>query len=144
MYAAQPRRRVPEQLCVVFRAAAPSFATQDALERAQHPVAPWQGHRIARPWRGRSIREAVVLNPGRLASRRCHSLLLTCPRCGLSISPKVHWLAIEHCPRCLAHAHVAVTLISWPPTGEDVWHEPRPAPRADRPGIRAAERSTPR
>jgi ribosomal protein S27AE len=35
---------------------------------------------------------------------------LRCPRCGLAITPRVAWLIVVHCPRCIAHAHLAVTL----------------------------------
>ena len=37
---------------------------------------------------------------------------LNCPRCGLTIRPRVGWLAIEHCPRCLARRRVAVPLFA--------------------------------
>jgi len=37
---------------------------------------------------------------------------LNCPRCGLSIELRAHWLTIQHCPRCIAHAHTAVDLFS--------------------------------
>jgi hypothetical protein len=45
-------------------------------------------------------------------------LFLTCPRCGLRIGPRAPWLAIEHCPRCLAHARLPVKLVSSPPPSE--------------------------
>jgi hypothetical protein len=35
---------------------------------------------------------------------------LNWPRCGLSIRPKVHWLALEYCPRC--RARIPVRLFS--------------------------------
>ena len=50
-------------------------------------------------------------DPG--ASPRATSFLI-CPRCGLSIRPRSRWLAIEHCPRCLARARVAVSLFRSP------------------------------
>lgn len=37
---------------------------------------------------------------------------LNCPRCGLSIRPKVSWLTVEHCPRCIARARIPVKLFS--------------------------------
>jgi hypothetical protein len=40
------------------------------------------------------------------------SAFLNCPRCGLSIRPKVSWLTVEYCPRCMAHARIPVKLFS--------------------------------
>lgn len=40
---------------------------------------------------------------------------LHCPRCRLTITPKADWLTIEHCPRCIARAHLAVALVASPP-----------------------------
>jgi hypothetical protein len=37
---------------------------------------------------------------------------LNWPRCGLSIRPKVHWLALEYRPRCRARARIPVRLFS--------------------------------
>jgi len=37
---------------------------------------------------------------------------MNCPRCGLSIGIKAWWSAIEHCPRCIARARIAVKLFS--------------------------------
>ena len=37
---------------------------------------------------------------------------LNCPRCGLSIRPKVSWLTVEYCPRCMARARTSVKLFS--------------------------------
>jgi hypothetical protein len=37
---------------------------------------------------------------------------LNCPRCGLSIGIRSPWLAITHCPRCIARHRVAVLLFS--------------------------------
>ena len=49
-------------------------------------------------------------------SARVH---LNCPRCGLTITPRVGWLGSEHCPRCLARRRVAVPLFaSTLPTSE--------------------------
>jgi hypothetical protein len=35
---------------------------------------------------------------------------LNCPRCGLSIRPRTAWLAISHCPRCIARSRTLVEL----------------------------------
>jgi hypothetical protein len=35
-----------------------------------------------------------------------------CPRCGLSVAARYPWLAMTHCPRCIARAGVAVRLFS--------------------------------
>jgi len=80
------------------------------------------------------------MSPRTSASRSYHSALLSCPRCGLRIRPRIHWLAIEHCPRCLAHAHVAVRLIASPTSSEDLYG-PRPTLRADRAGGLTVDRS---
>ncbi len=37
---------------------------------------------------------------------------LNCPRCGLSIEVRRCWMAIRHCPRCVARSHVIVELFS--------------------------------
>lgn len=37
---------------------------------------------------------------------------LNCPRCGLSVSNTPSWLAMVHCPRCIAVARTAVELFS--------------------------------
>jgi hypothetical protein len=37
---------------------------------------------------------------------------LICPRCGLTIGTRSPWLAMTHCPRCIARAHTAVELFS--------------------------------
>jgi hypothetical protein len=47
-------------------------------------------------------------------SRTRSRVFLICPSCGLSISPRATWLAIEHCPRCLARARTTVPLLSSP------------------------------
>jgi hypothetical protein len=39
-------------------------------------------------------------------------LYLNCPRCGLSIEIRSHWLAVTHCPRCIARSRTAVELFS--------------------------------
>jgi hypothetical protein len=35
---------------------------------------------------------------------------LACPRCGLTLAIRIEWLAIEHCPRCLALGRALVEL----------------------------------
>jgi hypothetical protein len=37
---------------------------------------------------------------------------LNCPRCGLTIRPKVLWIARRHCPRCQARGGTLVELFS--------------------------------
>jgi hypothetical protein len=38
--------------------------------------------------------------------------LLSCPRCGLSIELKQRWLAVKHCPRCVARGRTAVEMVN--------------------------------
>jgi len=51
-----------------------------------------------------------VIKSGTPAPSDIRALLLRCPRCGLSIRPRARWLAVEHCPRCLARARLPVRL----------------------------------
>lgn len=44
-------------------------------------------------------------------------LRLSCPRCRLTITPRVVWLTPQHCPRCIARARVAVALRTSPDAG---------------------------
>jgi hypothetical protein len=37
---------------------------------------------------------------------------LVCPRCRLSIRPRARWMTHQHCPRCIARAHVTVELFT--------------------------------
>jgi hypothetical protein len=37
---------------------------------------------------------------------------LKSPHCGLTITPKAEWLAVKHCPRCIARRGVLVTLFA--------------------------------
>jgi hypothetical protein len=39
-------------------------------------------------------------------------LYLSCPRCGLTILPRVDWLTVEHCPRCIARRATRVPMLS--------------------------------
>ena len=75
---------------------------------------PWRGDRVARRNRPTSIEGAIEMNAGNPASTPRRQLLWLCSRCGLSITPRARWLAIEHCPRCMARAHLPVRLISHP------------------------------
>jgi hypothetical protein len=59
---------------------------------------------------------------------------LNCPHCGLTITPKVDWLAVEHCPRCIARRGVLVTLFaSSLPANALYAADARPDPRAGKP-----------
>jgi len=59
---------------------------------------------------------------------------LHCPRCGLGIRPRVSWLAIEHCPRCVARARIAVRLVSSPlPAPQHYQDESPPGGEQDTP-----------
>lgn len=40
------------------------------------------------------------------------TVVLTCPRCALTLEPRPRWLTVRHCPRCVARHHVTVDLIS--------------------------------
>jgi predicted RNA-binding Zn-ribbon protein involved in translation (DUF1610 family) len=40
------------------------------------------------------------------------ALELKCPRCGLSITLRARWLAVEHCPRCVGRARILVSLLA--------------------------------
>ena len=62
-------------------------------------------------------------------SRRA-AIFLNCPRCGLSIRPKARWMTVEHCPRCLARARVAVKMFSSPLPTAALYREGG-APRAN-------------
>ena len=35
---------------------------------------------------------------------------VNCPNCGLSIRIRTSYLALRHCPRCVAHRQVAVQM----------------------------------
>ncbi len=50
-------------------------------------------------------------------------LYLTCPRCGLSMKPRQRWLAIQHCPRCLARSRIPVRLFSSPLPAHELYAE---------------------
>jgi hypothetical protein len=48
---------------------------------------------------------------------------VSCPRCGLTVRLRAAFLALDHCPRCLARPGIAVEMLTserriWPrPTG---------------------------
>jgi hypothetical protein len=50
-------------------------------------------------------------------------LFSNCPRCGLSIQPRVGWLTVEHCPRCTAQARIAVRLLCLPLPAAELYSE---------------------
>lgn len=59
-------------------------------------------------------------------------LYLICPRCRLSLSPRVGWLTIEHCPRCFGRTQTAVPMLSSPLPAAELYHEhSTPGPPAD-------------
>ena len=54
------------------------------------------------------------------APRSVLMLYLNCPLCGLTILPRVDWLTVEHCPRCIARRRTRVTMLSaYAPGGVD-------------------------
>ena len=55
-----------------------------------------------------------MINTAGSAASAQRRLLRICPRCGLSIRTRAPWLAIEHCPRCLARDQIPVRLFSSP------------------------------
>jgi Na+-translocating membrane potential-generating system (MpsC) len=65
---------------------------------------------------------------------------LNCPRCGLSIRPKARWMAVEHCPRCLVRARVAVKMFSSPLPAVELYEEGH-TPEADGRGAPTTNRS---
>jgi hypothetical protein len=55
---------------------------------------------------------------------------LNCPHCGLTITPKADWLAVEHCPRCIARRGILVTLFASSLPADALYAEhARPGPR---------------
>jgi len=48
---------------------------------------------------------------------------VNCPRCGLTIRPRTEWLAIEHCPRCLARRRAAVNVFASTLTAAELYGE---------------------
>ena len=54
------------------------------------------------------------------------AMFWNCPRCRLSIKPRRPWLAVavEHCPRCLAHARIPVMMFSSTLPAGELYHNP--------------------
>lgn len=48
---------------------------------------------------------------------------LNCPSCGLSIRPRVGWHTVEHYPRCMGRARIAVRLFSSRLTTTELYSE---------------------
>jgi hypothetical protein len=68
------------------------------------------------------------------------TLDLYCPRCRLSITPRARWLALEHCPRCVARTRTLVTLLpSDAPLPASNVVLPRSPERADRKLLKATQ-----
>ena len=65
---------------------------------------------------------------------------LNCPRCGLSLRPRVGWLTIEHCPRCMARARIPITLFFSPLPTIELYREGF-APSAQSPATDQASRA---
>src|SRR3981081_2190723 len=53
----------------------------------------------------------------------CSQPHLICPRCRLSLTPKTKWLAIKHCPRCIARTRTAVRLFPSALTASELYAE---------------------
>ena len=79
---------------------------------------------------GGAVIERVTVRDGAGQARSAAGWsYLRCPRWGLGIQPRVSWLAIEHCPRCVAQARIAVRLVSSPlPTPQHYQDESPEAP----------------
>ena len=59
---------------------------------------------------------------------------LNCPHCGLTIAPKADWLAVEHCPRCIARRGVLVTMFASSLPADALYAaDGRPGPRPKEP-----------
>jgi hypothetical protein len=72
----------------------------------------------------------------------CHDAsYLHCPRCRLTITPKADWMAMRHCPRCIARAHIAVELFSSPRTAQALYAD-NPTPEREGREGRATRIST--
>jgi hypothetical protein len=74
-----------------------------------------------------AIRQLVKREPTANAA----AIRLSCPRCGLTITPKVDWLTVEHCPRCIARARTVVGMFaSTLPTDEPYSSQQESSPSA--------------
>ena len=40
---------------------------------------------------------------------------VNCPRCGLAVQPRASFLAVRHCPRCVARRGIAVEMLTSEP-----------------------------
>ena len=76
------------------------------------------------------------------AASRLAPPFLNCPRCGLSIRPKARWMTVEHCPRCLARARVAVTMFPSPLPAAELYHGGA-SPQADKRSAPTTSRNGP-
>lgn len=56
-------------------------------------------------------------------------MYLNCPRCGLTIKLR-HGLAVEHCPRCIAHSHALVGMFASSARAEELY-APNRLPQAE-------------
>jgi hypothetical protein len=55
---------------------------------------------------------------------------LNCSRCGLSIRPR--FIAVEHCPRCIARSRIAVPMFRSPLPARELLAESKRTPVPDR------------
>ena len=63
-------------------------------------------------------------------------IYLNCPRCGLSVRSKANWLAVEHCPRCIARRGALVRLFASTLPADVLYAEDtRPDPDGLEPGV---------
>jgi hypothetical protein len=52
----------------------------------------------------------VTIDP--TSQPRAATAYLECPRCRLNIEVRSGWLAMTHCPRCVARSRMIVELVS--------------------------------
>ena len=114
--------------CLTF-CSAPHRGREPPRQRATAP--PWQPGRVVMGAHNptASVRQVSFLN---------------CPRCGLSLRPRVSWLTIEQWLRCMARARIPITLLSSPlPTIERYGGGFAPSAQspANRPGIHGLQRT---
>ena len=89
--------------------------------------------RAGQDWH-RSTGGRVVMSAAERPRSARGASFLNCPRCGLSIRSRASWLAVEHCPRCLARARIAVRLFSSPLPVAELYPE-GDAPSVERNGV---------
>jgi len=155
VYAAQVRDRTragvapvvvawtTERACATHSAPPSPDSLDTPATGGSSPSGPGRRDPIAGPHRGSSIRAAVAMNRATSAIRTHLLLRLSCPRCGLTITPRARWLAIEHCPRCLARARLPVRLIPSAP-GSEGGHPRRSRLSTDRAHSRGVPETAPR